>query len=102
MKQLLWIKKSFEYRGKASARKLTTFTSFTMLCLGFINSLHTHTPVQVEYIYLFGIITLIGLGYMTAENIVDLVKGRYNGQNIFTDNTDVYGNRHGIDNPDGV
>ena len=99
-KLLLWLKRSFEYKGKASARKLTTFTSFSMLCLGYLDHLNSGQIIQKEFIYLFSIITLIGLGYMTAENIVDIVKGRFSGQQIFDYGQEIYNNSHGVDNPD--
>jgi hypothetical protein len=39
---------------------------------------------------------------MTAENIVAIVKGRFGGQTIFTDDNYSINNRSRVDNPDGV
>ena len=100
-----WLKKSFEYRGKASARKLTVFFCFVLLNIGFIVHLYTSQPIQTDFIIIYSLIILLGLGFMTAENIVAIVKGRFGGQNMFIDDYDqeVY-NRNKVrpDNPDEI
>lgn len=94
-----WIKKSFEFRGKASARKLTTFLAFVLLNVGFLDHIFTAQIIQVEFIIIYSLIILLGLGFMTAENIVQIVKGRFGNSNMFIDyEQDIYNKR--IDNPD--
>lgn len=94
-----WIKKSFEFRGKASARKLTTFLAFVLLNVGFLDHIFTAQLIQVEFIIIYSLIILLGLGFMTAENIVQIVKGRFGNSNMFIDyEQDIYNKR--IDNPD--
>lgn len=97
-----WLRKSFEYRGKASARKLTVFFCFVLLNIGFIDHLYTQQVIQTEFIIIYSLIILLGLGFMTAENIVAIVKGRFGGQTIFTDDNYSINNRSRVDNPDGV
>jgi hypothetical protein len=97
-----WIRKSFEYRGKASARKLTVFFCFVLLNIGFIDHLYTEQIIQTEFIIIYSLIILLGLGFMTAENIVAIIKGRFGGQTIFTDDNYSINNRSRVDNPDGI
>lgn len=97
-----WLRKSFEFRGKASARKLTVFFCFVLLNIGFIDHLYTAQQIQVEFIIIYSLIILLGLGFMTAENIVAIVKGRFGAQTIFTDENYSFGNRSRVDNPDGI
>lgn len=100
-----WIRNSFEFRGKASARKLTVFFCFVLLNVGFIDHILTEQQIQVEFIIIYSLIILLGLGFMTAENIVAIVKGRFGGQNMFIDNYDqeVYNRKTPKpDNPDEV
>lgn len=57
----------------------------------------------MEFIIIYSLIILLGLGFMTAENIVAIVKGRFGGQNMFIDNYDqeVYNRKTPKpDNPD--
>lgn len=59
----------------------------------------------MEFIVIYSLIILLGLGFMTAENIVAIVKGRFGGQNMFIDNYDqeVYNRKNPKpDNPDEV
>ncbi len=65
----------------------------------------TEQQIQVEFIIIYSLIILLGLGFMTAENIVAIVKGRFGGQNMFIDNYDqeVYNRKTPKpDNPDEV
>ena len=92
---------SISFRGKISARKLTVFIAFTLLNAGFIYHLYTGKTVDHSYIIVYAIIVLIGLGFMTAQNIVDIFKGNSydeRGQNIY-----IAGKPNGrIDDPDGL
>jgi hypothetical protein len=97
-----WLRKSFEFRGKASARKLTVFFCFVLLNIGFIDHLYTAQQIQVEFIIIYSLIILLGLGFMTAENIVAIVKGRFGAQTIFTDENYSLSSRSRVDNPDGI
>lgn len=99
---LKWLKKSFEYRGKASSRKLTTFMSFCLLNIGFLDHVSTGQIIQVEYIYIYSLIVILGLGFLTAENIVEMIKGRFGNANMFIDyEQDIY-NKNKVDNPDNI
>jgi hypothetical protein len=101
IKAAKWFRKSFEYRGKASARKLTTFASFVLLNAGFIVHLYSGNTIQKEYVYLYATITLLGLGYLTAENIVDIVKGSNNITSTFWSyGQNIVDNNGRVDNPD--
>jgi hypothetical protein len=65
----------------------------------------TEQQIQVEFIIIYSLIILLGLGFMTAENIVAIVKGRFGGQNMFIDNYDqeIYNRKTPKpDNPDEV
>ncbi len=90
---------SISFRGKISARKLTVFISFMSINAGYIYSLITGKIVDHAFITIYAIITLIGLGFMTAQNIVDIFKGNSydeQGQNIY-----IAGKPNGgVDNPD--
>lgn len=69
-----WIKKSFEFKGRASEKKLTVFTAFVFLCSMAIYHMYTGRQVQSEFIHIFSLIVMIGSGLMTAQNIVDIFK----------------------------
>ena len=72
-----------------------------LLVSGFIVHLYNGQVIQTEYIFVLSIITLLGLGFLTAENIVQMVRARFNNQNMFIDyEQDIYNNRNRIDNPD--
>lgn len=74
LKIVNWVKGSVEYRGRASARKLTTLAAFILLCCMAIVHMVTGAVIQEIFVIVFAIIPLIGLGYMTAQNIVDIFK----------------------------
>lgn len=69
-----WVKRSFEYRGKASARKLTVFVAFVLLMVSFIDHLYTSQLIQTELLIIFSTIVLLGLGFLTAENMIELFR----------------------------
>jgi len=99
---LNWLKKSFEYRGKASARKLTTFIAFCLLNVGFLDHIISGQLIQVEFIIIYSLIVLLGIGFLTAENIVEIIKGRYGNSNMFIDYEQNMYNRNRVDNPDNI
>lgn len=93
---------SFKYRGKISARKLTVFFSFVMLNVTALLSIFYQTTIHEVYLYIWAIIILIGLGFLTAENIVEMVRARFRNQNMFVDydQENIFANRNRVDNPD--
>lgn len=95
-----WFRKSFEYRGKASSRKLTTFVSIVLLNLGYLVHLYTGQTIQIEFIYIFALIVFLGLGFLTAENIVEMVKGRFGQSTFLNYEQDIFASRPRVDNPD--
>jgi hypothetical protein len=95
-----WFKKSFEYRGKASARKLTTFVSAVLLNSGYLVHLYTGQIIQIEFIYILALIVFLGLGFLTAENIIEMVKGRFSQSTFLDYDQDIYTSRSRVDNPD--
>lgn len=95
-----WLQKSFEYRGKASARKLTTFVSTILLTCGYIDHLWSGQDIQVEFIYIYALLILMGLGFLTAENIVEIVKGRFGQSTFLNYDQDIFARRSRVDNPD--
>ena len=95
-----WLLQSFERKGKLSARKLTVFVAFILFNIGFIVHLCTGSSIQKEYVIIYAIIVLLGLGFLTAENIVELFKGSFgvnDFNNIYTPN---YIDTNRVDNPD--
>jgi hypothetical protein len=91
---------SFKRKGKVSARKLTVFVAFILFNIGFIVHLATGNSIQKEYVVIYAIIVLLGLGFLTAENIVELFKGSFgvnDFNNIYTPN---YIDTNRVDNPD--
>lgn len=101
MNLLKWLKHSFENRGKASARKLTVFAAFFLLNIGFIVHLYTNNTIQIEYIIVYSVIVLLGLGFLTAENLVEMIKGKFdNSGSYFNYNTPIFTRRNKVDNPD--
>ena len=102
-KFIKWVIVSFEKNGRASARKLTVFVSFILLNLGFIVHLKNNVTIQKEYILIYATIVLLGLGYLTIENIVDIIKGRYGASSMFM-GSDIFTSsaldRNRVDNPD--
>lgn len=97
---LIWILRSFERKGKVSARKLTVFAAFILFNIGFIVHLCTGNSIQKEYVIIYATIVLLGLGFLTAENIVELFRSRF-GMRDFTDSY-LYStpNTNRVDNPD--
>jgi len=81
---------SFKYRGKYSARKLTVFIAFTLLSIGFICDLAYDKTVDTTLVIVYAVIVLVGLGYLTAQNIVDILK---RDSNIYSDDIDIYNRR---------
>ncbi len=97
---LVWLLQSFERKGKVSARKLTVFVAFILFNIGFIVHLSTGNSIQKEYVIIYAIIVLLGLGFLTAENIVELFRSRF-GMRDFTDNyLQSYQTTNRVDNPD--
>jgi hypothetical protein len=60
--------------GKLSSRKLTTFCGMAMLMVTWFFDLFYNFTVSELMLMIIGIVVLIGMGYMTAQNIVDLLK----------------------------
>lgn len=100
---LAWIIESFERKGKVSARKLTVFAAFVLFNIGFIVHLVSGKDIQKEYVIIYATIVLLGLGFLTAENIVELFKSRFGmgGMNSMFDPY-LYSDRDSgrVDNPD--
>ena len=65
---------SFKYRGKYSSRKLTVFTAFSLLSSLFLIELYFNKTVSETLVIIYGVIVLIGLGFLTAQNVVDILK----------------------------
>lgn len=100
---LKWIKKSFEFRGKASSRKLTMFVSFFFLSLGFLVHLYTGRLVQDTFVWIFATLVFLTSGLLTAQNLVDIIKGRFGGATQFIDyEQDIYTKPGRVDNPDNI
>lgn len=100
-----WFRRSFEYRGKASARKLTVFIAFCLLVTAFVDHLYSKQTIQVELLIIFSIIVLLGLGFLTAENIVEIFRARFGQSNYGESNynsyvQNPYYDRFRVDNPD--
>ena len=71
----MWFKHSFEgMDGKASSRKLTTFVGMLMFVITWICDLFFDFTVDQIMLICIVCIVLIGAGYMTAQNIVDIFK----------------------------
>lgn len=83
MKILKWFQKTFEYRGKPSARKVTVFTAFVQFNVGYIVHLYTGRDIQEIFLYILATIILLGLGFLTAENLVEMIKGRFGATTTF-------------------
>jgi hypothetical protein len=60
--------------GKLSSRKLTTFSGMVMLVVTWFCDLFYDFTISELMLMIIGIVVLIGMGYMTAQNIVDLLK----------------------------
>jgi hypothetical protein len=97
---LVWLLQSFERKGKVSARKLTVFIAFVLFNIGFVVHLINGMSIQKEYVIIYATIVLLGLGFLTAENIVELFRSRF-GMRDFTDSYyPTYTDVNRVDNPD--
>lgn len=75
MKFSKWIKHSFEGQdNKASSRKLTTFVGMLMFITTWFCDLFFNFTVDQIMLICIVCIVLLGAGYMTAQNIVDILK----------------------------
>jgi hypothetical protein len=98
MKFIKTIREPLEgHDGKLSSRKLTTFSGMVMLIITWFFDLFYDFTISEMMLIIIGIVVLIGMGYMTAQNIVDLLKrpqSSYYTDDIYqmgqrkTDNTD--------------
>lgn len=82
-----WFKESISgHDGKASSRKLTTFAGMAMIITTWFCDLFFDLTISETLLIILGIIVLIGAGYMTAQNIVDLLKRpqTYYGEDIYS------------------
>jgi hypothetical protein len=60
--------------GKLSSRKLTTFSGMLMLIITWFFDLFYDFTISELMLMIIGIVVLIGAGYMTAQNIVSILK----------------------------
>ena len=97
---LVWLIRSFERKGKVSARKLTVFVAFVLFNIGFIVHLISGITIQKEYVIIYATIVLLGLGFLTAENIVELFKGRFGMDSFSSVYSSTYLDTNRVDNPD--
>ena len=97
---LVWLIRSFERKGKVSARKLTVFVAFILFNIGFIVHLISGITIQKEYVIIYATIVLLGLGFLTAENIVELFKGSFGGNGFSSIYSSTYLDTNRVDNPD--
>ncbi len=65
---------SFKYKGKYSSRKLTVFVAFVLLNMLFLTELYFNKTVSETLVIIYGVIVLIGLGFLTSENVVDILR----------------------------
>ena len=82
-----WFYESIQgHDGKASSRKLTTFAGMAMIATTWFCDLFFELTISETMLIILGIIVLIGAGYMTAQNIVDLLKrpSSYYGEDIYS------------------
>lgn len=80
---------SFKYRGKYSSRKLTVFTAFSLLSSLFLVELYFNKTVSETLIIIYGVIVLIGLGFLTAQNVVDILSRKEQYPYYPYDNTNI-------------
>ena len=97
---LVWLLQSFERKGKVSARKLTVFIAFMLFNIGFVVHLINGMSIQKEYVIIYATIVLLGLGFLTAENIVELFKGSFGGNGFNSIYSSTYLDTNRVDNPD--
>jgi len=83
-----WFKESISgHDGKTSSRKLTTFAGMAMIVTTWFCDLFFELTISETMLIIIGIIVLIGAGYMTAQNIVDILKRpdpNYYGDDIYS------------------
>ena len=90
-----WLQKSFEGKdGNASGRKLTTFTFTGMFVATWFVNLFLGYPIDTVILIIIGIVVLVGGLYLTAQNIVDILKRPSNS--IYSDDVYVPNDRKGI------
>jgi hypothetical protein len=97
---LVGLLQSFKRKGKVSARKLTVFIAFVLFNVGFIVHLISGMSIQKEYVIIYATIVLLGLGFLTAENIVELFKGRFGMGGFSSTFSSTYLDTNRVDNPD--
>lgn len=84
MKFNKWIKHSFQGNdGKASHRKLTTFVVVLMVITTWVCDLFFELTINETLLIGLLIMAMIGQGFMTAQNVVDILK---RPQNSYYDN----------------
>lgn len=70
-----WIQRSVEGSdGNASSRKLTTFSFTAMFIVTWFVNLFMGYPIDQGILLILGIVILVGNLYLTAQNIVDILK----------------------------
>jgi hypothetical protein len=84
--------------GKLSSRKLTTFSGMLMLIITWFFDLFYDLTISELMLMIIGIVVLIGAGYMTAQNIVSILKRP--DPNYYSDDIYQVGRRAGDDNTD--
>jgi hypothetical protein len=62
------------HNGEVSHRKVISIICFAMICCGYAYHLITGRQVDPTFTLIFASLSAIGLGYMTAENIVELFR----------------------------
>jgi hypothetical protein len=76
------------------------FVAFTLFNIGFIVHLINGMTIQREYVIIYATIVLLGLGFLTAENIVELFKGRFGMSSFNSTYSSTYLDTNRVDNPD--
>lgn len=81
--------------------------AFVLLTVSFIDHLYTSQLIQSELLIIFSTIVLLGLGFLTAENMIELFRIGLN-KNIFktniheADTSSLNGSNSKPTNPDDV
>jgi len=81
--------------------------AFVLLTVSFIDHLYTSQLIQSELLIIFSTIVLLGLGFLTAENMIELFRIGLN-KNIFktniheADTSSLNGSNSKPANPDGL
>ena len=95
---MTWFKESISgHDGKASSRKLTTFAGMVMFGATWFCDLFFELTISETMLIIIGIIILIGAGYMTAQNIVEIL--RRPQQSYYTDDLYNFGRKGSDDLP---